>query len=253
MNARPWHDRVRQDRHEALIAIGSPVRPLVYSLIWIILVSAQALGQNPDTVLSGQTYIEVRDVVNASAIGLRDDVAKGCGSSAFFERTQDGDWVLRAPDIEDSARIDDVLTDDETDLVALFLDERNSGTMSIRDYINLAYSGSGTPPPCTSDADAAWRIVFLIPSDQAGTDLLAEIVKGCDSTAFFERTTNDGWVIRAPAFAYTGAFDDLVGAKWRESLPETLEAMTTDSGTILLRDWINRRLSQSDEQPFCSE
>ena len=153
MNARPWHDRVRQDRHEALIAVGSPVRPLVYSLIWIILVSAQALAQSPDTVLGGQTYIEVRDVVNASAIGLRDDVAKGCGSSAFFERTQDGDWVLRAPDSEDSARIDDVLTDDETDLVALFLDERNSGTMSIRDYINLAYSGSGTPPPCTSDVD----------------------------------------------------------------------------------------------------
>ena len=286
MNLRPWHDRVRQDRHEALIAIGSPangaipteiflksdpgqfspqrhitgggsdkthVRRLVSSLIWIILVSTQALGQNPDSELGGQTYIEVRDVVGASAIGLRDEVANGCGSSAFFERTQDGDWVLRAPDIEDSARIEDVLTDDEAEGVGFFLSERNSGTMSIRDYIDLAYSGSGTPPPCASDEDAAWMIVFLNPSDQAGTNLLAEIQKGCDSSAFFERTTTDGWVIRAPGFEYTGALENLVGTKWRESLPETLEAMTTDSGTILLRDWINRRLSESDEQPFCSE
>ena len=253
MNARPWIDCARQDRHKALIAIGSTVRPLVSSLILIILVSAQAFGQNSDTVLGGQSYVEVRDVVNPSVIGLRDEVAKGCGSSAFFERTQNGDWVLRAPDIEVSARIDDVLTDDETDLAAGFLEGLSSGKMSIRNFIDLGYSGSGTPPPCTSDADAAWMIVFLKPSDQAGTDLLAEIEKGCDSTAFFERTTNDEWVIRAPAFAYTGAFDDLVGAKWRESLPETLEAIKTDSGTILLRDWINRRLTQSDEQPFCSE
>ena len=223
------------------------------SLVWISLVSAQALGQNPDSVLGGQTYIEVRDTVSASAIGLRDEVANGCASSAFFERTQDGDWVLRAPGIEDSARIEDILTDDEAELVAFFLSERNSDTMSVPDYIDRAYSGLGTPPPCTADEDAAWMIVFLMPSDQAGTNLLAEVEKGCDSSAFFERTTTDGWVIRAPGLEYTGALEDLVGAKWRESLPETLEAMATDSGTILLRDWINRRLSESNEQPFCSE
>ena len=36
-------------------------------------------------------------------------------------------------------------------------------------------------------------IVFLMPSDQAGTNLLAEVEKGCDSSAFLnERQPMDG-------------------------------------------------------------
>ena len=126
----------------------------IIAVAGVVFLSCQAPRENTDSIRpeeqDDRTYIEVRETVNPRAVALRDEVAKGCDSLAFFERAEPDGWVVRAPSVEHSERIEDVVTDDEMETIQFFLDESSRTKMPIPDYINLGYSGSGSPPPCSS-------------------------------------------------------------------------------------------------------
>ena len=123
-----------------------------------VFLSCQAPSGSTDSIRSEEqdehTFIEVRQEVSPRTVALRDEVAKGCDSLAFFERAQPDGWVLRVPGVEPAERIEDVISDDDMETIQFYSDETSTSQISIADYINLAYSGSDSAPPCSSSNEA---------------------------------------------------------------------------------------------------